>query len=157
MRLKNIRKGKNFGKKGASMIAILRAFDLVLAAGIIIIMILFWRNAKDDTFLEKTFVARDVAMLLTTAYASPGELTYCYYGVGNYDFDYTIQDSQIVVEDKIGKVNYRYVEDTSKPLSPLIEKNLKEHPIAAFEIIKDSAGVKIVAKRKGDSSETCQT
>ena len=58
-----LRKGRNFGKKGASMIVMLRAFDLVLAAGLIVIMILFWRNAKDSTFMEKTFVARDAGML----------------------------------------------------------------------------------------------
>lgn len=152
-----LRKARNFGKKGASMIVMLRAFDLVLAAGLIVIMILFWRNTKDDTFMEKTFVARDVGMLLTAAYASPGELTYCYYEVGDFNFDYAIQNSQIIVEDKIGKVTYKYAEDATKPLTPLVEKHMERHPIAAFEITKGSSGVRIAAKRKGDYSDTCQT
>lgn len=157
-----LRKGRNFGKKGASMIIILRAFDLVLAAGLVVIMILLWRNAKDDTFMEKSFVARDVGMLLTAAYASPGELTYCYYDVGNFNFDYNIQNSQIIVEDKIGRVTYRYAEAADKPLIPLVEKYVKDQPIAAkpivaFEIMKNSTGVRIAAKRKGDASDTCQT
>lgn len=164
MRFRRLRKGRSLGKKGASMIVMLRAFDLVLAAGLIVIMILFWRNAKDDTFMEKSFIARDVGMLLAAAYASPGELTYCYYEVGNFNFDYNIQNSKIVVEDEVGKakdeigrVTYRYAEDAKKPLTPLVEKHLDSQPIVAFEITKNDAGVKIVAKRKGDPSDTCQT
>ncbi len=165
MRVGKLRKSRNFGKKGASVIIMLKAFDLVLAAGLIVIMILFWRNAKDDTFMEKSFIAKDVGMLLAAAYASPGELTYCYYEVGNFNFDYNIQNSQIIVEDNVEgkrrKATYRYAEDEKKPLIPLVEKHLDGQPIAqpivAFEITKNDAGVKIAAKRKGDPSDTCQT
>ena len=158
MDLRRLRVGRKFGKKGASMVILLRTFDLVLAAGLIIIMIKFWGNTRDDTFLEKNYIARDVAMLITASYASPGELTYCYYEVGDpkFNFNYLLQDSQIFVEDSKGKASYRYAEDKKFTIA-LNEKYNKEKPVVAFEISKVGKQVKVVAKRKGDASDTCKT
>lgn len=157
MGLRRLRAGRKFGKRGASAIVILRAFDLLLAAGLIIIMIKFWGDVRDDTFLEKNYVARDIAMLITTAQASPGELTYCYYEVGGFVFNYVLQDSQIFVEDSKGKASYRYAEDRNAPIAPLNEKYNKEMPFVAFEISKEDKQVRVVAKRRGDASDTCKT
>ena len=150
---------KKFGKKGASMVVLLRMFDLILAAGLIIIMIKFWGDVRDDTFLEKNYIARDIAMLITTSYASPGELTYCYYEVDDpkFNFNYVLQDSQVFVEDSKGKVSYKYAEDKKLPIALLNEKYNKEKPVVAFEISKAGKQVTVVAKRKGDASDTCKT
>lgn len=157
MGLRRLRAGRKFGKRGASAIVMLRAFDLLLAAGLIIIMIKFWGDVRDDTFLEKNYIARDVAMLITASHASPGELTYCYYEVGGFKFSYFLQDSQIFVEDSKGKAGYRYAEDRNAPIAPLNEKYDKERPVVAFEISKEGEQVRVVAKRKGDASDACKT
>ncbi|MBI3036197.1 hypothetical protein HYY73_00350 [Candidatus Woesearchaeota archaeon] len=70
---------KGVGKKGASTVTIVRAFGIAMAAFIIVVLIQYWRDIKNDTFLEKNYLARDISLLITAAYASPGELTYCYY------------------------------------------------------------------------------
>lgn len=157
MYLRKLRPGRKSGKKGASAVVMLRAFDLLLAAGLIIIMIKFWGDVRDDTFLEKNYIARDVAMLITTAQASPGDLTYCYYEVDGFRFNYALQDSQFFVEDSKGKAGYRYAEDRNSPVFPLNEKYDKEKPFVAFEISKESGQVRVIAKRKGDASDTCKT
>lgn len=157
MYLRELRQGRKPGKKGASAIVLLRAFDLLLAAGLIIMMIKFWGDVRDDTFLEKNYLARDIAMLITASHASPGELTYCYYEVSDFMFNYVLQDSQIFVEDSKGKASYRYIEDRNFPIPQLNERYNKEKPVVAFEISKKGGQVRVVAKRKGDASGTCKT
>ena len=142
---------KGVGKKGASTVVLLRAFDLLLAAGIIIIMLNFWKEVKDDTFIEKSYVARDVAMLLGAAYASPGDLTYCYYEVAGLNFNYILKDGQITVEDSKGKVNYRYLTDSKKPALVLIALHDQTNPIVALEITKAAGALNIVERRKGET------
>ena len=147
-----------WGKKGASEVLILKAFDLVLAAITILTMIMFLKNTWDDTFLEKTYMARDLGMLITTAYASPGELDYCYYEDHGYKFSYGVEKSLISVKDGKGEVTYRYIDDVAKPVPALIVPYDKTKPdVAVFEITKDSSGVKVAAKRKGEASDTCKT
>ena len=145
-------------KKGASEVLFLKAFDIGLAAITIIMMILFLRNVWDDTFLEKTYMARDLGMLITTAYASPGELTYCYYEDHGYKFSYNLDGSLISVKDGKGEVNYRYISDVARPVPALTVPYDETKPdVAVFEITKGPTGVGVVAKRKGEASDTCKT
>ena len=147
-----------WGKKGASEVLILKAFDMVLAAITILTMLMFLKNTWDDTFLEKTYMARDLGMLITTAYASPGELDYCYYEDHGYKFSYGIENSLITIKDRKGEVTYSYLDDSARPVPALIVPYDETKPdLAFFEIIKDSSGVKVAAKRKGEASDTCKT
>ena len=157
MKRRNVLLSLKRGKRGASAILILRAFDLVLAAIIIAVLIMFLRNVWDSTFLEKTYIARDLAMLITTTYASPGELTYCYYEDSGFKFNYKIADSKIVVYDSKDKVEYIYLDDKTKPVPAVDAPYEQDKPVVVFELTKDSSGVKVVAKRKGEPSDTCKT
>ncbi len=142
---------KGVGKKGASTVMLLRAFDLILAAGIILVMLNFWKDVKDDTFIEKSYVARDVAMLLGAAYASPGDLTYCYYEVAGLNFNYALKDGQITVDDSKGKVNYRYLTPSKGLGLTLTALYDKTKPIVALEITKSTGALNIVERRKGET------
>ncbi|MBI2145018.1 hypothetical protein HYU18_01710 [Candidatus Woesearchaeota archaeon] len=151
-------KARRFGKKGASMVMILRAFDIVIAAGLIVIMVLYLRNVKDDTFLEKTYLARDVGLLITTAYASPGDLRYCYYEVGKTgpEFDYKVENGQVFVKDDKGEVKYQFGQEIARPVQAFNEKFVKGKPFAVFEIRKAGGAVSVRPIRAGEASDFCK-
>ncbi len=73
-------KKRQMGKQGASsVVTIMAAFGMATAAFVIFLMTQFWMDVRDDTFLEKSYLARDLSLMITTAQAAPGDLTYCYY------------------------------------------------------------------------------
>ena len=146
-------------KRGASSITIIRAFGIAMAAFIIILLVNYWREVKDNTFLEKTYLARDIGLLLTAVYASPGELSYCYYNVAIFaglKFEYEIGNSVVSVKDAQNEVTYRYVEDAKQPLAPVKASYVKDKPLKALLIMKENGIVKIIPKREGDDPAPCQ-
>ncbi len=158
-------------RKGASTVTIVRAFGLAMAAFVIVMLVNYWRDVKDDTFLEKNYLARDVALLITTAYASPGELTYCYYLVGNYrgKFDYRVGKSKVDVVDHLkgepvdsdrpfieGNAMYSYVDDKKNPLPDIKITGKDAESLAVLQVIKDSSGVRLAAKRVGEDAAPCK-
>ena len=154
---------RDIGKRGASTITIVRAFGIAMAAFIIVVLIQYWRDIKNDTFLEKNYMARDIALLITTAYASPGDLTYCYYDVGNYKgkFDYLIENSKVTIVDKgqpfiEGGAVYYYADSKSGPV-PRVEISGKDaEELAVLQIVKGSSGVKVLKKMVGEDAKPCE-
>lgn len=158
-------------RKGASTITIVRAFGLAMAAFVIVMLLNYWRDVKNDTFLEKNYLARDVALLITAAYASPGELTYCYYLVGNYKgmFDYRVGKSKVEVVDHLkgepvdsdrpfieGSAMYSYVDDKKNPLPDIKITGKDTESLAVLQIVKDNSGVKVLKKMVGEDAKPCK-
>ncbi len=150
-------------RKGASTVTIVRAFGLAMAAFVIVMLINYWRDIKNDTFLEKNYLARDVALLITAAYASPGELTYCYYLVGNYrgKFDYRVGKLKVEIVDH-GRpfveesMMYSYVDDKKSPLPDIEIAGKDAESLAVLQVIKDGSGVRLAAKMVGEDAAPCK-
>lgn len=153
-----------FGKKGDTTVTIVRAFGLALAAVIIFLLIQYWRDVKDDTFLEKSYLARDIALLISTVYASPGEVTYCYYTVGNFagKFDYKMGKSRVIVVDHgqpftESTTLYKYMEEKAMPLIGIEVKERDAQELAALVIKKAGDSISVEARKKGENAEPCKT
>lgn len=150
------------GTKGATMITIVRAFGIAMAVFIIVVLIQYWRDIKNNTFLEKNYMARDVALLITTAYASPGDLVYCYHDVGKYrgKFDYLIDKSKVTVVDSgrpfiEGGAVYYYADSKSSPMLRVEISGKDAENLAVLQIVKDSSGVKVLFKKVGEDAKPC--
>lgn len=94
------------GKRGQSTLLYFKIIGIVLAAGVFILLIKFLADTLSDTLLEKNYRARDIALLITTIYAAPGQLNYTYDTGGNFEIG--IGDGAIVVGDDKGDVFYWY-------------------------------------------------
>lgn len=157
--------GKVVGKRGASTVIILKTFGLAMAAFVIVTMVVYWNSVRENTFLEKNYLARDIALLLTAASASPGDLAYCYYTVGRYrslGFSYEIGSSRVVVEDSGGgKASYFYAETLEKGADkPRLSvkgdsEEWKKRGLAVFVVTKTSKGIEIEAKGLGENAAPC--
>ncbi|MFH1182458.1 MAG: hypothetical protein V1702_05860 [Candidatus Woesearchaeota archaeon] len=104
MMLKSIR-----GKRGTDNILIFRVICVVLAVALFIVTLSFAMDVAKGTLLEKNYKAKDIALLITTLYASPGVTSYEYPLSG--DFTLKIGNGQVSVDDPKGEFVYWY----SKP------------------------------------------
>ena len=84
------------GKRGFLVLPVYAAIGLLIAAILVLAIINIGRAAGLDTTLERNYAARDIALLLDTVYASPGDLEYFY--VMPERFDVTIKDNIVTVQ-----------------------------------------------------------
>lgn len=115
-------------KRGASVLILFRATEIVLL-GVAILCLLMIGFKLGETTYEKNLIARDMALLIDTIYASPGDVEYTYYlreygtenkAVGGEKvdypmekgFDFEIKDSKVIVYDRGFKKprSYRFIE-----------------------------------------------
>ncbi len=84
----------------------------LLFVGIVVLgMILFSKGVSEGQDLEKNYLARDIGLILTTIYASPGDVRYTYYLEKN-EFEIEISKGQVKVsENGLRPVTYSYAED----------------------------------------------
>lgn len=97
-------------KRGAAVLVMFQAAELVLL-GIAILCLVLIMFKLSETSYEKNFMARDLALLIDTIYASPGELEYTY-DMKGYKFDLEIKDGHVNVYDSGFKSpqSYRFAE-----------------------------------------------
>lgn len=97
-------------KRGAAVLVMFQAAELVLL-GIAILCLVLIMFKLSETSYEKNFMARDLALLIDTIYASPGELEYTY-DMKGYKFDLEIKDGYVNVYDSGFKSpqSYRFAE-----------------------------------------------
>lgn len=87
-------------------------FEVVFAAIIVLGMLLFVKGITESTDLEKEYLARDIALLLGTVYASPGDLSYTYY-IPKNKLDIEISEGKVIVSDSgLRPASYNYAEDS---------------------------------------------
>jgi hypothetical protein len=94
------------GKRGSETILYFRIICVVLAVGLFIVILSFVIDAAKDTLIKKTYMSKDMALLITTVYASPGNVVY-YYPLSGA-FTIKISGSQVSVSDTRGEIVYWY-------------------------------------------------
>ncbi len=87
-------------------------FELILVAIIVLGMVLLAKGVAEGKELEKQYLARDIALVMTTIYAAPGDISYTYY-LEKKEFDIKISQGQVTIsEDGLKPLSYPYAEDT---------------------------------------------
>ena len=100
-------------KRGAAVITLFSMAELVML-GIAILCFLLIGAKLAETSYEKNFIARDMALLINTIYASPGDVEYIYdLSALKSDlnkFDFEIKNGYVTVYDSGFKKpqNYRF-------------------------------------------------
>jgi len=113
----------------------------VILAIILLGLFNYINNLADKTTFNQDYLARDVAFVLNTVYASPGDIEVSYFVPEKKDFVFIIGEGLVTVrkkDDVLNKKSYPYHEDM------YIESNLDEK----LEI-KDS--VAILFSKEGDT------
>jgi len=95
-------------------------FELVLVVIVAFALFNFVKSIEKDTLFQKTYLARDVALVVNTLYAAPGDVSYTYVENG-HDNTYNIDFAENTVsvssaEDKDGSVVPFYHFDEDKNL-----------------------------------------
>ncbi|MBI4452422.1 hypothetical protein HY637_03260 [Candidatus Woesearchaeota archaeon] len=65
-------------KKGMSDELFFTIFEVILVAIITVALYNFITDVSEKTIFEKNYLARDMALLINTLYAAPGEVSYAY-------------------------------------------------------------------------------
>ena len=88
-----------------------RMFEIIMAAIVVLGILLFAKGVTEGTDLEKEYLSRDIALLLDTIYASPGDVSYTYY-LDKNKLDIQIAKGQVIVsENGLRPATQAYAED----------------------------------------------
>ena len=123
-------------------------FELVLAAIVIISLIMFVEDVVRQTIFEKNFLARDIAILVNTLYASPGAVAYDY-GEEIDEFVLWFEDNRISVYGKKEKREdvstfYLFADRKNMPFPPkTINERAEKTKIGFFKSEHDINADKI--------------
>ena len=100
------------------------AFDMILAVVVLYALFSFVSGVGKETIFEKNYLSRDVAIMLDTISAAPGDVSYKYTeNVGDFAFD--INQNAVLVKGK-GQptsegpwgVQYPFAENKELPVQP---------------------------------------
>ncbi len=86
------------GKRGQKQLVMHTLTGLVVAAILVIHILLILKSVSSSNALEREYLAKDLALLLDTAYASPGEIEYIYALPGTLDI--RIKENKVTVIDR---------------------------------------------------------
>lgn len=89
------------GKKSQFQESLLFMAYIILAIMIFLGLMIFVKDAADDTLLEKTYYAKDISLLMTTISAAPGNLEYNYEIPEDTDLVIKIKDNNVEVDDAV--------------------------------------------------------
>jgi hypothetical protein len=121
------------GKRGSETILYFRIICIVLAVGLFIVILSFVIDAAKDTLIKKTYMAKDIALLVTAIYASPGDVTFNYPLSGA--FTIKIAGGEVSVKDVKGELIYWY----SRPAN-MADITIYEKGISVAEITYPNGG-----------------
>ena len=77
--------------------------DLALIAMVIIVLFAFVYNGTDYSKIEAAYIAKDVALLMGSLYAAPGNIYINYSSVNINISDYDLRIGENIVEEKHGR------------------------------------------------------
>ncbi len=89
------------GKKGISDEVFFNIFELILAGIVIFSLYNFINDVSEKTIFEKNYIARDMALLVNTLYAAPGDVSYIYNeDTDKFKFVYGFMPNKVEVYEK---------------------------------------------------------
>ncbi len=168
-------KGKRGQYSNIELWFLVAAFLIASVAGIDLLR--DTSNALDRTYLEKNYIARDLAMTIEAVYASPGNLDYIY-NLGSYRYNIDVVGGKVIVKDGESEVSYRVigvpdvksrikmddfvtakvldVKECRKPASIVLSKKFNDDGSSEISIAGRKAF--LICKKVGDKTdEACRT
>ncbi len=132
-----------WGKRGDLNLRVI--LEIVLLVAIVALFFYYHRNVQEDTLLTKSYVVRDVALLLETVQSVPGDIELYYsqqlFDIGAYKYKLTNNLFQIYEkEDSVYGIYYPFFLDTG--LLQTFETSSFEEP-AAFVLRKVNKEVEV--------------
>lgn len=121
----NKKRGKAFvfnGKKGITHDLFFNVFGLLLAFIVALALFNFVNDIIKQSIFEKNYLARDLALVVNTLYAAPGEVVYIY----GEDTDKFIIDFTGNIEEDYNKVSVYLEEESNRNIFYLFaeDKNM---------------------------------
>jgi len=88
-------------------------FQLLMVAAIFASLMFYVTSLKENTLFKKLALSRDIALLVNTLYAAPGNVEYDYYvfGMNISIFDYSLEKQKVNVFEKDIATVYLYGDD----------------------------------------------
>lgn len=122
-------------------------FTLILLAFVIVTLVAFIEESANSTGFKKSFITRDVAVLVNTLYLSPGDAFVSYpinekgyrIGIGRFEDGYLVKAGY---ENDLLLRKYRYVEDGYK--EQIMAKIGMLYDIKGLMMIKTNEGISIM-------------
>jgi len=123
------------------------AFTLILLAFVVVTLVLFIEDSANNTGFKKSFITRDIAVLVNTLYLSPGDAFISYQineggyriGIGKFEDGYFVKAGY---ENELLLRKYRYVEDGYK--EQIMAKTGMLYDIKGLMMIKTNDGISIM-------------
>ena len=96
--------------KKAGIILYLRGLGILMAAIIVIVLFNFGTQTTEGELINKNYLARDLALTLTTIASSPSNTTYNYEEITleKYEIVIDVEEQQIIVGDEKGRERYGF-------------------------------------------------
>ncbi|MFH0979060.1 MAG: N-acetylmuramoyl-L-alanine amidase [Candidatus Woesearchaeota archaeon] len=86
-------------------------FELFLVAIVFIALMSYVKSLQENTLLEKSYLSKDLALLSTAIYSSPGDVFYVYTHpkIGLQRYNFIFQQGSVIVSDASSyKISYPY-------------------------------------------------
>ena len=150
-------------RKGISHEIFFNVFELVLAFIVVLALFTFVNDVAKQTIFEKNYLSRDLAILVNTVYAAPGDLEYTYNeNAGKSIFIFDFKPDKIEIygqEEKESSVHvyYPFAENKNIPFRYKTLNSDKER--VKIEFFKtneylDVDNVKLSSAKSDSSSKT---
>ncbi len=109
-------------KRGVSYDVFFNVFEFVLAFIVALALFNFVNDVIEQSIFEKNYLARDLALITNTLYASPGEVVYIY----NEDTDNFVIDFSGNTDEGYNKVSVYFEEEENRNIFYLFaeDKNI---------------------------------
>jgi N-acetylmuramoyl-L-alanine amidase len=97
------------GKRGTGDVshhAYLVVFELILVASVFLALMGYVKSLEENTLFEKSYLSKDLALLMNTIYASPSQVSYVYSAKFDLSrFNFVFQDSAVTVYEVFGSAS----------------------------------------------------
>jgi len=132
-----------FKKRGKKAGILLTIFQLIIIAIISLFMLKSVLDLKNNRVLEKNFIARDLALITSSLYAAPGNVTYVYdQDLATDEYFITFEKNFIKIWDPKGRVvGYYYPGD--KEFSVIYVKDLQIPKGKNLQFVKENKKIEI--------------
>jgi len=128
---------QTLGKKGAEHELYYIIMELLIVVLIAVLMFGFVKNLGTNTFFEKLYMSRDLALVVNTIYAAPGDVQYTYsndkVNMIKFYFRFNLQkatiDEKEINKEPSSTANYYYYGDVYDEKNPLSNYLIKPKEI----------------------------
>ncbi|MFA5141454.1 MAG: hypothetical protein WC471_00605 [Candidatus Woesearchaeota archaeon] len=118
-----------FNKRGAEYLTYFMMIDIMLLLIVTASFGIFISNLSSSTTFERSYLARDIALLQESIYASPGDLEYSYQPATIKEESWT---GQPITKIDLQLFDFGIQPDSVKVMDTKTEPNIKQSPLSYY-------------------------